>query len=106
MIDAKGVGFWAYSDTSGSSAWDDFDGRRPDYAVVYENKNGPVSSRRWEAFREGIEDYQLFSAACERHSSLHKTLKLKIKDIMANDINTYQKMAVVRHIALTGDSNE
>jgi hypothetical protein len=56
---ARGVGFWSYSDTNGSSAWDDLDSRRPDWAVVYESVHGVVSSRRWEAFREGLEDYIL-----------------------------------------------
>jgi len=59
---ASGVGFWSYSDTNGTSAWDDIDGRRPDWAVVYESDKGVVSSRRWEAFREGLEDYVLLSA--------------------------------------------
>ena len=58
---AAGVGFWSYSDTAGSSAWDDVDGKRPDWAVVYETPDGIVSSRRWEAFREGLEDYALLS---------------------------------------------
>ena len=58
---ASGVGFWSYSDTGGSSAWDDIDGRRPDWSVVYETPDGVVSSRRWEAFREGLEDYRLLS---------------------------------------------
>jgi hypothetical protein len=56
---ARGIGFWSYSDTNGSSAWDDLDSRRPDWAVVYESPDGIVSSRRWEAFREGLEDYAL-----------------------------------------------
>lgn len=59
---AKGVGFWSYSDTSGTSAWNDLDGRRPDFAVVYEGTNGPVGSRRWEAFRKGVEDFQLLES--------------------------------------------
>ena len=59
---ASGVGFWSYSDTHGSSAWNDLDSRRPDWAVVYESDTGVVSSRRWEAFREGLEDYVLLSA--------------------------------------------
>ncbi|MCB1757677.1 MAG: hypothetical protein KDJ38_19310, partial [Gammaproteobacteria bacterium] len=58
-LGATEVGFWAYSDSTGSSVWDDFDGRRPDFAVVYEQSDHLVSSRRWEAFAEGIEDYQL-----------------------------------------------
>jgi hypothetical protein len=59
---ASGVGFWSYSDTNGSSAWDDIDGPRPDWAVVYESDKGVVSSRRWEAFREGLEDHALLTA--------------------------------------------
>ncbi len=62
MFGASGVGFWSYSDTNGSSAWNDLDGKYPDWAVVYEADNRIVSSRRWEAFREGLEDYSLLSA--------------------------------------------
>ena len=57
-LGADGFGFWSFSDTSGTSAWDDFDGRRPDWAVVYEDKAGFMSSRRWEGFRQGIRDYR------------------------------------------------
>lgn len=62
-LGASGVGFWSYSDTGGTSAWDDFDGSRPDWAVVYEYRNGVISSRRWEAFRKGLEDYILLGYA-------------------------------------------
>lgn len=59
MAGAGGVGFWSYSDTGSSSAWDDFDGYSPDWAVVYESDAGPIPSVRWEAFREGVEDLRL-----------------------------------------------
>jgi hypothetical protein len=62
MLGAKGVGFWSYSDTFTSSAWNDFDGRRPDWAVVYEGEQGPIGSRRWKAFRKGIRGYELLCA--------------------------------------------
>lgn len=62
LLGADGLGFWSYSDTGGSSAWDDFDGYRADWAVVYESEKGPVSSIRWEAFREGLEDLKLLYA--------------------------------------------
>lgn len=59
-----GIGFWAYADTGPSgTAWDDFDGTRPDYSVVYEGISGIVSSKRWEAWREGVEDYELLALA-------------------------------------------
>lgn len=64
-LGATGIGFWAFSDTNGSSARDDLDGQFPDWAVVYEGVDGQQieSSRRWEAFKQGIQDYKLFAAA-------------------------------------------
>ena len=66
----SGCGFWAYADAgwSGDNAWDDFDGANPDFAVIYTARNAPpgvarseaiIPSKRWEAWREGIEDYEL-----------------------------------------------
>lgn len=55
-LGATGVGVWAFSDTGGSSAWDDLDGYRPDWAMVYEAPGGIVTGRRWEAFQAGIRD--------------------------------------------------
>lgn len=69
-IGASGTGFWSYSDiqyngVTPASAWDDFDSTRPDWAVVYENKfapsAGPISSRRWEAYRQGLQDFNLIN---------------------------------------------
>lgn len=62
----KGIGFWAYADAgwgeNPGTAWDDFDGAYPDYAVVYEGEGrNLISSRRWEAWRAGIEDYELLT---------------------------------------------
>jgi hypothetical protein len=84
---AKGVGFWSYSDTSGTSAWDDLDGRRPDFAVVYEGKDGPISSRRWEAFRKGIEDFQLLESVAQgdlpASAKLAPNLKSWVKGLLS-----------------------
>ena len=55
-LGATGVGFWGYADTRESSAWDDFDGLYgPDASVIYEGDNEIISSRRWEAFRLGMQ---------------------------------------------------
>ncbi|MBN8281488.1 MAG: hypothetical protein J0M16_12845, partial [Gammaproteobacteria bacterium] len=62
---ARGLGFWSFSSTNDSSAWSDFDGRQPDWSVVYEAKTGFVSSRRWEAFQQGISDFAVL-AYCAR----------------------------------------
>ena len=52
----QGCTYWNVFGRVGS-AWDDFDGRHPDPGTVYIEPGGPVPSRRWEAFREGLEDY-------------------------------------------------
>lgn len=61
-LGASGFGFWSFSDTGGTTAWDDLDGRRPDWAAVYEGPDGPVSSRRWEGFKAGIRDFRQLRA--------------------------------------------
>jgi hypothetical protein len=56
-----GVCFWAYNSWRGDP-WSDFDvvGEEgySDNGVVYSGDQGPIPSRRWEAFREGLQDYQ------------------------------------------------
>jgi len=53
-----GVGFWAYADTGkDTTAWKELD---RDFVVIYDGENQSIiSSRRWEAWRMGIEDYEL-----------------------------------------------
>ncbi len=57
----SGVCFWTYNSWRGDS-WDDFDivdkDGYSDNGVVYQGTYGPVPSRRWEAFRDGLQDYQ------------------------------------------------
>ena len=87
----KGVGFWSYDGTSKTSAWNDSDGYRADYAVVYESENGPVSGRRWEAFSEGVEDYKLFSLYEKHYPNQNvEVLREKLKSV-ANDQLEYMK---------------
>lgn len=65
-----GIGFWQYADVgheaNATSVWDDFDGKSADFAVIYDNGNKVMSSRRWEAFKEGVEDYILLSAYAKK----------------------------------------
>jgi hypothetical protein len=58
---ARGLGFWSFSSTNDSSAWSDFDGQQPDWAVAYEADSGYVPGRRWEAFRQGVRDFAALS---------------------------------------------
>ncbi|MBN8217240.1 MAG: carbohydrate binding domain-containing protein [Spirochaetes bacterium] len=65
-----GAGHWDYADTGWTkgenSAWTDFDGGRTDFSVIYDRDSAPahvtrteaqIPSRRWEAWRDGVEDY-------------------------------------------------
>ncbi len=53
---ATGNGFWTYTDSS--NLWDDYAGS-PTYSVVYDGPDGVISSKRWEAYRAGVEDFEL-----------------------------------------------
>ena len=54
-----GIAFWSYAAVYGDY-WDDFDLGLPDWAKMYPGPVGrPVPSKRWEAWREGLEDYLL-----------------------------------------------
>jgi outer membrane protein assembly factor BamB len=54
-----GVGWWTYAQHADVSRWLGPNPTGDFFATVYEGPDGPVSSKRWEAAREGIEDYAL-----------------------------------------------
>ena len=58
---ATGIGFWCYN--MGGDPWGRID---MEYMLVYPGRTGPVPSRRWEAVREGIEDYRILAALRKR----------------------------------------
>jgi len=71
---ATGIGFWSYN--MGSDLW----GRsQAEYPLVYPGRTKPVTSRRWEAVREGIEDYRLLAAL--RRASQSPNLKAAHADV-------------------------
>ncbi len=51
-----GNAFWTYTDNA--HLWDDYAGN-PSYSVVYDGPDGVVSSKRWDAYRAGVEDHEL-----------------------------------------------
>jgi outer membrane protein assembly factor BamB len=58
---AAGIGFWSYN--IGDDPW----GRTGmEYPLVYPGRTRPVTSRRWEAVREGIEDCRILAALQRR----------------------------------------
>jgi hypothetical protein len=61
-----GAGFWVYADPIESQSWDDITTPKGNYGVIYGSAHSSVDtlgeniipSRRWEAWREGVEDYE------------------------------------------------
>ncbi len=65
-----GIGMWTFSTTQ-EDHWPDRDARKEEYALVYPGVL-PVSSVRWEALRDGVEDVaalSLLKAAVEAQRS-------------------------------------
>jgi len=80
----QGCSFWAYAHVAGDS-WDDFDGDHADFSVVYANKDVAtnsleafVPSRRWRAFRLGVQDVQRFAVLAERFPNLRQEIDTAI----------------------------
>jgi len=55
---ASGIGYWCYN-AGREDAWQRI---KLEYNLVYPGRTGSVTSRRWEAVREGIEDYRILAA--------------------------------------------
>lgn len=53
-----GAGLWVWGDDGGQ--FNDYQGEHPSYGMVYATKNGPLTGKRREAWREGIEDVELW----------------------------------------------
>ena len=62
-----GIGFWSYC-TSAADPW-----YHPkstlDYLLVYQGNDTVVASKRWEAIRDGVEDYAMLNALQEAVAS-------------------------------------
>ncbi|HEY9257417.1 hypothetical protein [Chitinophaga sp.] len=87
-----GIGFWQYGDVgheaNATSVWDDFDGKSADFAVIYDDGNQVLSSRRWEAFKVGVEDYMLLSAYAKK-TGASAAMEL-CRSVLANEDKTSQ----------------
>jgi hypothetical protein len=55
----KGVGYWIYVGKWGGRYSGLPENERGDCALVYLGHDGPITTRRLEAYREGLEDYKL-----------------------------------------------
>ncbi len=98
----KGIGFWNYADM-GSSKDNLVTATIPTYtknhSIIYTNKNDKeiISSRRWEAFSLGIEDYRLL-LLYEKKNGVQKTKELANRVISNSD--NYNMADEVRAVIL------
>jgi hypothetical protein len=53
-----GAGWWVFAHHADADRWDGPNSTGNFYATAYDSPHGVVTSRRWEATREGIEDYE------------------------------------------------
>ncbi len=93
-----GAGFWAYSEVRNEIRWDDTLKPFGYYAVIYGAGNSPVDtlgepivpSRRWEAWREGVEDYQYLyelRKAIESNKTTDPAKAAKTQQILDSQVN-------------------
>ena len=96
----SGVAFWAYCDDGEQSAdvWNDFDGRRTDFHVVYGRDGAPVPlrealtpSKRWQAFRIGRCETALLESGAARTA-------LRPTDLRAFASNTFDPRPLLRRM--------
>ncbi|MEA3401333.1 MAG: DUF4091 domain-containing protein [Armatimonadota bacterium] len=94
--DLQGCTYWNIFG-GGGSLWDDFDSTHPDPGSVYTGRDGPVTSRRWEAFRQGLEDYcylWLLDQRLQRAADDRPTAQ-RILDAAADDVLEHPDTATV-----------
>jgi hypothetical protein len=59
----SGGGYWVYLY---SKFWFLDPELGPEYGAVYQTPSGPVTTKRWEASRDGIEDFELLTMLRDR----------------------------------------
>jgi outer membrane protein assembly factor BamB len=80
---ANGIGFWCYN-AGRENPWMRI---KNEYNLIYPGRTKPVTSRRWEAVREGIEDYRILAALQDylentNESSSNKEIRNKINHLV------------------------
>lgn len=90
--DVKGIGFWAYADEGKNRVLnlisDPLTNPSSSYSVIYDGPGSSIiSSRRWEAFRLGIEDYKILKLYAKK-AGIQKA-KLLANEVLSDpsDIN-------------------
>ncbi len=95
-----GVAFWVYADPNSDGSWDDYYAPAGHYGAVYNAERSPVitggeniiPSRRWEAWREGIEDYMYFERLQRAADKITNPAKaMQIRQFIKTQVDTVLK---------------
>jgi hypothetical protein len=97
-----GVSFWVYADPHSDDSWNDYYAPAGHYGVVYIATKSPVAtggeniipSRRWEAWREGIEDYMYFEQlqrAADKIKITNPAKAMQIQQFIKSQVDTVLK---------------
>jgi hypothetical protein len=103
-----GIGFWNYADYRNGSDnklfLEKFNGvNSTNYSVIYDGPGTSIiSSRRWEAFSLGIEDYELLKIYASRNG--YDKAKALVATVL-NNPNDYSKADAVRNQILLSIKN-
>lgn len=68
----QGIGFWSYSDAGGNT-WERYGAStRASYSTVFIGKGTLHDTKHWEAYREGLQDYELLALLRDRVAECRK----------------------------------
>jgi hypothetical protein len=85
-VGATGSGFWSYSDQRCLNPWNEYyKTNSRSYSMIYLYDNQATPTKHWEAFREGIEDYEYLQM-------LKKALPARAKQLTATAVNKTLKV--------------
>jgi len=95
-----GGGYWVYSS---ANYWFAEPGGGTEYGAVYPTDKGPVTTKRWEASRDGIEDFELLwlvRKTAERSASPKKPEALQLIDDAVRFVTRGQEKVtdISRHV--------
>ena len=84
-----GAGFW----TSITGSEDPWTRTRNDYLMLYPGRTRPVTSRRWEAVREGVEDFRILAALKQRMQAatgvVPQTAPAKVQHMLETSLSRF-----------------
>jgi len=92
---ATGIGYWCYN----SGAEDPCMRNEFEYRLVYPGRSKPVTSRRWEAVREGLEDFRILTALREWAAKTDAATNKKLTQLFETSLPdlvdpSYQEMKI------------